>query len=453
VIVTVTLNPALDLTYRVDALVPHRTHRVGAVAERAGGKGVNVARVLHLLGSPVLATGLLGGAVGAQVGSLLASDGPAAAFLPIAGETRRTVAVADGRDATGFWEPGPVVTDTEWAAFAGHFRSLLGDAEVVVFSGSLPPGVPPDAYAVLIRLAARAGARTILDASGDALRQGLAAGPDLVKPNAMELAALLGGVTAPAAVPEARSASRSAAAAFDGGGAAVGSGVAFGRGGAAVGSGVAFGRGGAAVGSGVAFGGGAAVVGSGAGVGGAGSAPGSAAAVGAGGSGAAVGGGGSESALGGGGAAPGSAAAVLEEARAADAFAGAVPESAGSARLSADPTAGEPDARQDLIAAEAARAAGARAVVVSHGARGLVAATGRGAWHSRPPQALAGNPTGAGDACVAALARGLRCGTAWPDLLADAVALSAAAVAAPVAGTVDLDAYRRIRPDVIIEEL
>jgi tagatose 6-phosphate kinase len=91
---------------------------------------------------------------------------------------------------------------------------------------------------------------------------------------------------------------------------------------------------------------------------------------------------------------------------------------------------------------------GARAVVVSRGPLGLLALTGQGAWCGVPPERLAGNPTGAGDACVAALSRGLRDRTPWPLLLADAIALSAAAVAAPHAGRIDQDTYRRLRPAV-----
>ncbi|MFI7541914.1 1-phosphofructokinase family hexose kinase [Actinoplanes sp. NPDC049599] len=308
-ILTVTLNPALDLTYRVDALVPHGTHRVAAVAERPGGKGLNVAAVLHALGEPVLATGLLGGATGHRVAALLAAEGVPAAFVAIADETRRTVAVADRDDATGFWEPGPRVTAGEWAEFVARFRELLGQASVVALSGSLPPGVPVDGYAHLIRLAAAAGVRTVLDTSGAALRHGLAAGPDLAKPNAAELGALLAPARAPAPVPAA-------------------------------------------------------------------------------------------------------------------------------------------SAGQEMADATVVLDHGARAVVVSRGPRGVLALTGEGAWHGVPPERLAGNPTGAGDACVAALSRGLRDRTPWPALLADAVALSAAAVAAPGAGAVDRDTYHRLLPAV-----
>jgi tagatose 6-phosphate kinase len=313
-IITVTLNPALDLTYQVDTLVPHGTHRVTTVAERPGGKGLNVATVLHALGEPVLATGLLGGTTGDRVTGLLTGEGVPAAFVAIAGETRRTVAVADRDDATGFWEPGPRVTAGEWAAFTAHFGGLLAGASVVALSGSLPPGVPIDGYAVLIRLAAAAGVPTVLDTSGEALRHGLAAGPDLAKPNAAELATLL---EAPRPV----------------------------------------------------------------------------------------------------------LAATRDAARAAP-----------SGREVADATV--------------ALDHGARAVVVSRGPLGLLALTGQGAWRGVPPERLAGNPTGAGDACVAALARGLRDRTPWPHLLADAIALSAAAVVAPLAGRVDEDTYRRLLPAV-----
>jgi tagatose 6-phosphate kinase len=303
VILTVTLNPALDLTYAVDALVPHTTHRVRTVAERAGGKGLNVARVLHAAGEPVLATGLLGGPTGAAVQALADAAGLPSAFVPIAANTRRTVSVVDGADATGLWEPGPTITAAEWAAFAARFTALLAGARVVTLSGSLPAGLPPDAYAVLIRLAREHGVPVILDSSGAPLRHGLAAGPDLIKPNADELAALL-----------------------------------------------------------------------------------------------------------------------------------------------------DRDAAEivDVAAVRGLLAGGCGAVVVSRGHRGLLALTGTEGWQAVPPAAVTGNPTGAGDACVAALARGLRDRTPWPDLLADAVAMSAAAVAAPVAGAVDARHYHDLRPRISV---
>jgi tagatose 6-phosphate kinase len=193
VILTVTLNAALDTTYRINgALVPHRTHRVQTIAAHAGGKGVNVARVLHSLGDQVIATGLLGGRTGSQVQSLLDAEGVRSAFVKIETETRRTVVITDASGTTGLWEQGPTVTDAEWAVFDSKFRHLLEPAEVVVLSGSLPPGVPRSAYADLVGLVRAAGIPVILDTDGEPLQFGIAARPDLVKPNASELSTLVG---------------------------------------------------------------------------------------------------------------------------------------------------------------------------------------------------------------------------------------------------------------------
>jgi tagatose 6-phosphate kinase len=203
VIITVTLNAALDVTYRVPSLRPHATHRVLDTAERPGGKGVNVARVLSGLGHATIVTGFAGGPAGEELRRLLAD--PAAggrrapltdAFVPIAGATRRTVAVVD--DATGdttvFNEPGPSVSTAEWMAFLDTYRELLAsrEAAAVALCGSLPPGIPVGAYAALVREARAAGVYVLLDTSGEPLRRGLAARPDLVKPNADELMALTG---------------------------------------------------------------------------------------------------------------------------------------------------------------------------------------------------------------------------------------------------------------------
>lgn len=187
-ILTVTPNAALDDTYEVPDARFGEVNRVTAVHRRPGGKGVNVARVLHGLGHDVVAAGLAGGDAGRRIEEGLASLGVPASFTRVAGESRRTVTVvplAAPAEATMFCEPGPAVTGAEWAAFLGDYEALARDAAVVVLSGSLPPGVPPDAYARLARLAP---GPVILDADGEALRLGLAGRPDVVKPNAAELA-------------------------------------------------------------------------------------------------------------------------------------------------------------------------------------------------------------------------------------------------------------------------
>lgn len=187
-LVVVCLNPAIDVTFTVDELLPGSTHRVQASRQRAGGKGVNVAHVLHQLGAPVVLTGLVGGRRGTAVSTELAA-GLTARLVEVADETRRTVTVVDrtGR-ASVFNEPGPVVSAAEWTRFTGTFAALVGEAEVVVLSGSLPPGVPSDAYAQLTRIAHAAQLPSLVDAAGDALRDALPAGPELVKPNEHEAA-------------------------------------------------------------------------------------------------------------------------------------------------------------------------------------------------------------------------------------------------------------------------
>ncbi|MFF1601114.1 1-phosphofructokinase family hexose kinase [Streptomyces mirabilis] len=194
-ILTVTPNTALDITYRVRSLRPHTAHRVTEVTERPGGKGLNVARVLAALGHEVTVTGFTGGATGRALRDQLAdTPGVVDALIPVSGSTRRTIAVVDTTtgDTTQLNEPGPEITPAEWAAFQEAYEVLLRSASAVALCGSLPPGVPVGAYAGLIKAARSAGVPVLLDTSGEPLRRGVAARPDLVKPNADELAELTG---------------------------------------------------------------------------------------------------------------------------------------------------------------------------------------------------------------------------------------------------------------------
>ncbi|MEU1617710.1 1-phosphofructokinase family hexose kinase [Streptomyces sp. NPDC005722] len=307
-IVTVTLNAAIDVTYRVPRLRPHTTHRVSEAAERPGGKGLNVARVLAALGHEAVATGFAGGATGDRLRDWLSgTDGITDALVPTSGSTRRTVGVVDesGGDTTMFNEPGPTITSEEWSAFLGTYRKFLegGTTRAVALCGSLPPGLPVGCYADLVRDARAAGVPVLLDTSGEPLRRGLAARPDLVKPNATELAGLTG-------------------------------------------------------------------------------------------------------------------------------------------------------ATEPMRAARDARRRGARAVAASLGPDGMLAlAEDATVWTARPPAPVPGNPAGAGDSAVAALLSGIVEGLDWPRRLARAVALSAATVAAPVAGEFDRGVYEDLleRVNVIRE--
>ncbi|MFD0143892.1 MULTISPECIES: 1-phosphofructokinase family hexose kinase [unclassified Streptomyces] len=193
-ILTVTLNTALDLTYRVPALTPHASHRVTQVIERPGGKGLNVARVLAALGHETVVTGFAGGSTGEILRGHLTATPVRDELVPIAGHTRRTVAIADTTtgDTTQLNEPGPAITPAEWTTLTTRYTGLLAGASAVALCGSLPPGIHVGAYAELIRLARAAGVPVLLDTSGEPLRRGIAARPDVVKPNADELAQLTG---------------------------------------------------------------------------------------------------------------------------------------------------------------------------------------------------------------------------------------------------------------------
>jgi tagatose 6-phosphate kinase len=339
VILVACLNPALDITHEVAAVDWAGINRPAAVHDRPGGKGLNVARTLHALGTDVLVTGLAGGITGAGVAAALGVLGVRAAFTPVAGETRRTFTIVDGTgvdgtgvdgtgvDGTGvdgqrrtaaFHEAGPAVSAAEFAAFQSRYQAMLAGADAVVLSGSLPPGLPAGTWATLVEAAGAAGVPVVLDTHGEALRLGAAAGPAIVKPNLSELEALAGRPLS-----------------------------------------------------------------AGAGVG---------------------------------------LAAVADLA----AIAGAARELC---------------------------AAGAEAVVVTLGPDGLLAVTGDGCWRARPPGAVTGNATGAGDAVAAALAHGLVLGRPWDERLRHAAALGAATAAVPVAGEFRGEDYLGTLGAVMVEHV
>ncbi|MFJ2259768.1 1-phosphofructokinase family hexose kinase [Streptomyces sp. NPDC087844] len=194
-ILTVTLNTALDITYRVRELRPHTSHRVDEMTERPGGKGLNVARVLAALGHEVTVTGFVGGVTGRALrGRLAQTPDVVDALVPVSGSTRRTIAVADTTtgDTTQLNEPGPEITSAEWAGFQEAYEVLLRSCSAVALCGSLPPGVPVGAYAQLVRTARALAVPVLLDTSGEPLRRGIAARPDIVKPNVDELTELTG---------------------------------------------------------------------------------------------------------------------------------------------------------------------------------------------------------------------------------------------------------------------
>ncbi|MCG9895578.1 MAG: 1-phosphofructokinase [Fimbriimonadaceae bacterium] len=192
-ILTVTLNPCVDLILFAEGLKPHDTNRVQRKEEDAGGKGVNVSRVAAELGAETSATGFLGGGPGGYVERVLKDQGVDCRFIPTAEPTRINVSVESGDGPpTTFNMKGPLVQACEWDALLAGVGRSAADADWVCLGGSLPPGVPDDAWAVLGRLAKDRGARVVLDADGPALLHGLTAAPDLVKPNRREAERWLG---------------------------------------------------------------------------------------------------------------------------------------------------------------------------------------------------------------------------------------------------------------------
>jgi 1-phosphofructokinase len=195
VIATVTLNPAVDRTMVVPGFALGRTNRIQAEWIDPGGKGINVARVARRLGCPVVASGFLAGTHGRAISQALSADDILTDFVELPGETRVNLKLVDPEAGTETEvnEPGVPVAGGHLEDLVRRIDALAARCAVVVFSGSLPPGVPADTYADLIALARRRGARTILDAAAEALASGLTAGPDLVKPNRAEAEELLEG--------------------------------------------------------------------------------------------------------------------------------------------------------------------------------------------------------------------------------------------------------------------
>ncbi len=189
----VCLNAALDLTYEVDDLRPGASHRVRHMYSRAGGKAVNVARVLRQLGDTVPdVMGFAGGQLGYDIRDDLEASGIDEQLTATKASARRTVTVVAPDSTTVFNEPGGPVTVGEWRRFIEDFEEATDGLDAVVISGSLPTGVPIKAYRALTEVARRRGVPVVLDAEGLPFRAALTAQPELVVPNHIEAGSLLG---------------------------------------------------------------------------------------------------------------------------------------------------------------------------------------------------------------------------------------------------------------------
>jgi 6-phosphofructokinase 2 len=192
-IVTLTINPAVDISTSVGRVRPVHKLRCSAAQRDPGGGGINVARVAKRLGADVLAIYPAGGPIGQLLHRLVEQEGVRSQAIPISQDTREDFAVRDVEtgEQYRFVLPGPCLGETEWRACLDAFTSFADRPAFVVASGSLPPGVPEDFYRRIVEATRHAGGKIVVDTSGLPLRHALDAGVYLVKPNMREMRELL----------------------------------------------------------------------------------------------------------------------------------------------------------------------------------------------------------------------------------------------------------------------
>ncbi|MEX2301753.1 MAG: 1-phosphofructokinase family hexose kinase [Bryobacterales bacterium] len=191
-ILTLTLNPAIDLTIKTNRIVYDDRTFIQSETEHAGGKGINAAQVIHAYGGEVHAIAPIGGETGRRFARLVAASQIPVTLIPVAGETRRNFAIIDDQGLMiKLDQPGSKLSDKDLHRVEDAVREHLPGAAWLMLNGSVPPKAPPDFYARLIRLAREHGVLTTLDSSSEALRLGLEAGPTLAKPNRPEAERLL----------------------------------------------------------------------------------------------------------------------------------------------------------------------------------------------------------------------------------------------------------------------
>lgn len=192
-ITTVTLNAAIDKTYHVPSFHLNQVNRTKSTIAESGGKGNNVAKVLHALKIPVTSTGVVGGYNGMQICRLLDEKGIRHDFTQTLQESRLCLNIVDDvlGSQTEILESGPEISQVDWNRFKDKMQQLAGQSEYVVMSGSLSSGLPVDSYNLLTKMIKSQGAKVIVDSSGPAFEQVLKAKPFMVKPNKEELAAVL----------------------------------------------------------------------------------------------------------------------------------------------------------------------------------------------------------------------------------------------------------------------
>lgn len=192
-IVTLTINPAIDRIVSIDRLAFEDRAYINSSRESAGGRGINVSSVIHSFGGETLAVLISGGDSGKRLEGLLGKCGYRIAVVPVQNEIRTNLTITDKHGLTvNLNEPGPQLGKAEVARVERVVRDTLDRASWLMICGSIPPGVPPAFYGKLVSMARHKKVKTLLHADGDALREGIAARPTVVSPNQQEAGRLLG---------------------------------------------------------------------------------------------------------------------------------------------------------------------------------------------------------------------------------------------------------------------
>lgn len=193
-ILTVTLNAAIDKRYVVEGYQVGQVNRVKECSYVPGGKGLNVSKPAAIYGAEVVATGFVGGHAGNYIEDSLKPFGIKSEFYHVEAESRSCINIWDeiNHVQTEFLEPGFTLTEKEFEGFEEKFRTLVTDAKVVAMSGSVPKGLDGTAYQRLVKIGKKAGKQVILDTSGKLLEMGIQASPTLIKPNIDEIRMLTG---------------------------------------------------------------------------------------------------------------------------------------------------------------------------------------------------------------------------------------------------------------------
>lgn len=191
-IVTVTLNPSIDIKYNLDKFLVGRVHRVISTTKTAGGKGLNVTRVIKKLGGNVLATGFLGGDMGGFISTSLSNLGIIHKFTNIEENTRNCINIISEANSTEILEKGPNISSKEWNNFKKNYTELVSENKNIVISGSLPSGLKEESYLELLEIGKSYNCKIFLDTSGDTLKKSIMGKPYFIKPNLEELENLVG---------------------------------------------------------------------------------------------------------------------------------------------------------------------------------------------------------------------------------------------------------------------